>query len=268
MRRFGVLRARDRSPPGPRPGHPGLGAEHESPAPGGGSPIPTDASMTAGFGSTANVPVVLPAVATLRPACRPLLWLPLGVHGVVGLRRFAALLDGGARGSGLLRDLPARNDRPALVVARLVAEAAGLGMPTDGYLDLKHGFQSDPNDPSIPRLARILPGKGGKLHKNGSRQAPFGRAHPPDRTPRRGHWHPGRREAEHCAGAGWASAGFATVARVDDVPRPLGPGPGAPRCRSRSSERKCGTASPAAFRAARSTRQWRPARLGPMLLGL
>lgn len=71
---------------------------------------------------------------------------------------------------GALRDPPASNDQPVLVVAGLFVDAERLGRLTDDYLDLKHRFFPDLSYPSIRRLDRILPEiKGAKLRKNAIR---------------------------------------------------------------------------------------------------
>ena len=71
---------------------------------------------------------------------------------------------------GALRDPPAPNDQPVLVVAGLFVDAARLGRLTDDYLDLKHRFFPDLNYPSIRRLDRILPEiKGANLRRNAIR---------------------------------------------------------------------------------------------------
>lgn len=71
---------------------------------------------------------------------------------------------------GALRDPPASNDQPVLVVAGLFVDALRLRRLTDDYLDLKHRFFPDLSYPSIRRLDRILPEiKGAKLRKNAIR---------------------------------------------------------------------------------------------------
>ncbi len=71
---------------------------------------------------------------------------------------------------GALRDPPAPNDQPVLVVAGLFVEAARLASLTHDYLGLKHRFFPDLNYPSILRLDRILPEiKGAKLRQDATR---------------------------------------------------------------------------------------------------
>ena len=71
---------------------------------------------------------------------------------------------------GALRDPPAPNDQPVLVVAGLFVDAARLASLTHDYLDLKHRFFPNLNYPSIRRLDRVLPEiKGAELRKHATR---------------------------------------------------------------------------------------------------
>ena len=71
---------------------------------------------------------------------------------------------------GALRDPPAPNDQPVLVVAGLFFGADRLAALTDDYLDLKHRFFPNLNYPSIRRLDRVLPEiKGAELRKHATR---------------------------------------------------------------------------------------------------
>lgn len=71
---------------------------------------------------------------------------------------------------GVLRDPPAPNDQPVLVVAGLFVDAARLASLTDEYLDLKHRFFPNLNYASTRRLDRILPEiKGAEVRKHATR---------------------------------------------------------------------------------------------------
>ena len=71
---------------------------------------------------------------------------------------------------GALRDPPAPNDQPVLVVAGLFVDAARLAPLTHDYLDLKHRFFPNLNYPSTRRLDRVLPEiKGAELRKHATR---------------------------------------------------------------------------------------------------
>ena len=71
---------------------------------------------------------------------------------------------------GVLRDPPAPNDQPVLVVAGLFVDAARLASLTADYLDLKHRFFPNLNYPSARRLDRILPEiKGAEVRKHATR---------------------------------------------------------------------------------------------------
>ena len=67
---------------------------------------------------------------------------------------------------GVLRDPPAPNDQPVLVVAGLFVDAARLVSLTHEYLDLKYRFFPGLNYSSTRRLDRILPEiKGSEIRK-------------------------------------------------------------------------------------------------------
>ena len=71
---------------------------------------------------------------------------------------------------GALRDPPAPNDQPVLVVAGLFVDAARLATLTHDYLDLKHRFFPNLNYRSTRRLDRVLPEiKGAELRKHATR---------------------------------------------------------------------------------------------------
>ena len=71
---------------------------------------------------------------------------------------------------GVLRDPPAPNDQPVLVVAGLFVDAARLVSLTHEYLDLKYRFFPGLNYSSTRRLDRILPEiKGSEIRKHATR---------------------------------------------------------------------------------------------------
>ena len=71
---------------------------------------------------------------------------------------------------GALRDPPAPNDQPVLVLAGVFVAAARLASLTDDYLHLKHRLFPDLNYRSTRRLDRILPEiKCAKLRKHATR---------------------------------------------------------------------------------------------------
>ena len=71
---------------------------------------------------------------------------------------------------GALRDPPAPNDQPVLVVAGLFVDAAKLATLTHDYLHLKHRFFPNLNYRSILHLDRVLPEiKGAELRKHATR---------------------------------------------------------------------------------------------------
>ncbi len=71
---------------------------------------------------------------------------------------------------GALRDPPAPNDQPVLVIAGLFIDGGRLANLTHEYLDLKHRFFPNLNYPSTRRLDRVLPEiKGAELRKHATR---------------------------------------------------------------------------------------------------
>lgn len=71
---------------------------------------------------------------------------------------------------GALRDPPAPNDQPVLVIAGLFVDGGRLANLTHEYLDLKHRFFPNLNYPSTLRLDRVLPEiKGAELRKHATR---------------------------------------------------------------------------------------------------
>ena len=79
---------------------------------------------------------------------------------------------------GALRDPPAPNDQPVLVVAGIFVDAGRLATLTHDYLDLKHRFFPNLNYPSNLRLDRVLPEiKGAELRKHATRGNARQRAH-------------------------------------------------------------------------------------------
>ena len=72
---------------------------------------------------------------------------------------------------GALRDPPAPNDQPVLVVAGLFVDGGRLPNLTHDYLDLKYRFFPNLNYPSTRRMDRILPEiKGAELRKHATRR--------------------------------------------------------------------------------------------------
>ena len=79
---------------------------------------------------------------------------------------------------GALRDPPAPNDQPVLVVAGLFVDAARLATLTHDYLDLKYRFFPNLNYSSTLRLDRILPEiKGAEVRNNATRGNARQKAH-------------------------------------------------------------------------------------------
>ena len=71
---------------------------------------------------------------------------------------------------GALRDPPAPNDQPVLVVAGVFVDGSRLAKLTHEYLDLKHRFFPKLDYPSTRRLDRVLPEvKGAELRKHATR---------------------------------------------------------------------------------------------------
>ena len=71
---------------------------------------------------------------------------------------------------GALRDPPAPNDQPVLVLAGLFVDGGRLANLTHDYLDLKYRFFPNLNYPSTRRLDRVLPEiKGAELRKHATR---------------------------------------------------------------------------------------------------
>ena len=71
---------------------------------------------------------------------------------------------------GKLRDPPAPNDQPVLVIAGLFIDGGRLAKLTHEYLDLKHRFFPNLNYPSTLRLDRVLPEiKGAELRRHATR---------------------------------------------------------------------------------------------------
>lgn len=94
----------------------------------------------------------------------------IGGHGFIRATKMQLCFIDEAGDLGVLRDPPAKNDQPVLVIAGLFVDAAKLGRLTADYLDLKQRFFHDLSYPSSHWLDAILPEiKGAKLRKHVTR---------------------------------------------------------------------------------------------------
>ncbi len=159
--RGSVRSTRARPPKGgalPQETHPGRSTS--------GGPLQIDTRRLYGYvGRSNHASACLPT-----PCGRQTLWPPSVAIALFGASILQLCFIDEAGDLGALRDPPAPNDQPVLVVAGLFVDAARLATLTHDYLDLKHRFFPNLNYRSIRRLDRVLPEiKGAELRKHATR---------------------------------------------------------------------------------------------------